>query len=285
MRRSHHARRKRDPVNGRPVPFAKDVTCEDRPQSKSGGRAVVLHYHIFKNAGTSVDKILKRNFGDRWSTQEFKGPRRHNKEAIAGFLKHNPNVDALSSHTARLPPPDVEGLTIIPIVFVRHPIDRLRSAYEFERKQNANTLGARLAKQHDLKGYLEALLNGEANRQARNFQTYRLAQNEPGRRPELERATEALQHLPFVGLVEAFEHSLTLLVSVMRAYFPDFRYTNEHENASQSRDGTLSERLKLVEESLGAVFYKRICDCNMEDMAIYELLSLQFRGVGRSEQA
>jgi hypothetical protein len=34
-------------------------------------RTIILHYHLFKNAGTSVDAILKRNFGDKWVTSEF----------------------------------------------------------------------------------------------------------------------------------------------------------------------------------------------------------------------
>jgi len=27
-------------------------------------RGVIIHYHLFKNAGTSVDAILRRNFGE-----------------------------------------------------------------------------------------------------------------------------------------------------------------------------------------------------------------------------
>ena len=36
-------------------------------------RTVILHYHLFKNAGTSVDRLLQRNFPDAWATREFSG--------------------------------------------------------------------------------------------------------------------------------------------------------------------------------------------------------------------
>ncbi len=34
-------------------------------------KVIVAHYHLFKNAGTSVDAILAKNFGSNWSKIEF----------------------------------------------------------------------------------------------------------------------------------------------------------------------------------------------------------------------
>ena len=34
-------------------------------------RTIILHYHLFKNAGTSIDAILKDNFDEKWVTREF----------------------------------------------------------------------------------------------------------------------------------------------------------------------------------------------------------------------
>src|SRR5215469_6312036 len=124
------------------------------------GRPLVIHYHIFKNAGTSVDEVLRRNFGAGWQEQEFegKGASRAHRSSIRQYLRSRPEITALSSHTAFLPPPRLAGVSIFPIIFVRHPIDRLRSAYLFERTQNANTVGAKLARAHDFRGYLSGLL-------------------------------------------------------------------------------------------------------------------------------
>ncbi len=36
-----------------------------RPGPDQPRRRVILHYHIFKNAGSTIDFILARNFGHR----------------------------------------------------------------------------------------------------------------------------------------------------------------------------------------------------------------------------
>ena len=37
-------------------------------------RHVIVHYHIFKNAGSTVDSVLKNNFGDRCGSIEGRNP-------------------------------------------------------------------------------------------------------------------------------------------------------------------------------------------------------------------
>ena len=185
----------------------------------SDGRTLIVHYHLFKNAGTSVDELLKRNFGGRWAQMEFEGgPGRERKSVqLTNYLLERPNLLAFSSHTAQLPVPVLEGASIFPIIFVRHPIDRLRSAYSFERVQNADTLGARIAKQNDFAGYLREHLQLPLNRSVRNFQTGRLARNEiAAAGSELQRALRALKALPFIGLVEAYDQSVERLEATVK---------------------------------------------------------------------
>src|SRR6185437_1347384 len=141
---------------------------------------LVFHYHLFKNAGTSVDEMLKINFGDKWEQGEFRHPagKHSDTDEVAAFLRLRPHLRAFSSHTALLPLPEI-GRLVFPIFFIRHPIDRINSAYSFERRQIADTHGARLAKEQDFPGYVRRLLESPGNGQARNFQTSRLARNEP----------------------------------------------------------------------------------------------------------
>ena len=86
-------------------------------------RTVILHYHYFKNAGTSVDDILARNFPGAWMTGEFDGMNNH--EAVARWIAANPQASAFSSHTAQFPLPAIEGVMVLPVVFLRHPLDRI----------------------------------------------------------------------------------------------------------------------------------------------------------------
>ncbi len=236
------------------------------------GRTLVVHYHLFKNAGTSVDELLKRNFGGRWAQAEFEGgPGRERKSVqLVNFLMERPNLLAFSSHTAQLPAPVLEGVLVFPIVFVRHPIDRLRSAYSFERVQKADTLGAQIAKENDFAGYLREHLRLPLNRSVRNFQAGRLARNEPVMAgTELERALRALKALPFVGLVEAYDQSIERLEVLLRPRFPRFQAVTVHRNATRAEHSSLEDRLAAVEKEIGAELFKTICTANADDLEVY----------------
>lgn len=231
---------------------------------------VIVHYHIFKNAGTSVDVMLQQNFGDRWTEIEFPEP---DPEAPPGnplgdFLRARPDLVAVSSHTAQLPPPSPD---VFPILFLRHPLDRLRSAYEFERVQEADTHGAWLAKRHDFAGYVRELLAVPEFRQARNFQTQRLAANEPPEAgSERERALRALETLPFVGLVENYAQCAAQLAERLRVHFPDFTLIAAHENRTEGRRDSLEARLAAMREELPEALWEELLAANADDFAVWE---------------
>jgi hypothetical protein len=243
------------------------------PPEKAYTRTLVFHYHLFKNAGTSVDEILRQNFAGFWAEQEFHaGGWRANLEEVAAYLRARPELKAFSSHTALLPVPKIDGVRVFPIFFVRHPIDRLQSAYAFERKQKAETHGARLAKEHDFAGYVRELLKHPRG-QARNFQTTRLSFNEPARAgSERERAMRTLQALPFVGLVDAYDRSVERLETLLKPHFPDFRGAKVHKNVTRSKGSELEERLASIEKEVGSEFYAEICAANSDDMEIYSIV-------------
>ena len=237
------------------------------------GRSVILHYHLFKNAGSSVDEMLRRNFPGRWIAQEFNLPPRERAQALLAFVQQNPQVDAISSHSALLPVPQIENVRIFPIIFIRHPIDRLRSAYLFERAQDSETLGSRLAKAHDFAGYLREHLIIPGHRHVRNFQTYRLSRNCAGRKNrELVRALRALDRLPFVGLVEAFEQCLEHLEPLLQSRFPGFRAEVARENVTSS-GMTLGERLAWARDTLGEALYSEVCVANADDFALHQAVT------------
>lgn len=230
-------------------------------------RAIIIHYHFFKNAGTSVDAILQRNFGDRWASREY--PPRATPDAARDLLVANPQIAVLSSHTLPLPPPDVPGAEILPILFIRHPLDRLKSAYLFERDQQADTDGSRLARQHDFAGYLRARLAILGDRSCRNFHSYRFAMGASANGgSELERALHTLDRLPFVGSVEAFEPSLAALADMVKPWFPEFRVFYARENVSRP-PSSIEERLAQLKRELGDETFDLVAAANADDMELY----------------
>jgi hypothetical protein len=211
----------------------KIVSADAASRDVAISRSVVLHYHLFKNAGTSVDRILKRNFAAAWVTREFNPGPQGNARDVAAWISESTDAIAFSSHTATGPLPTVAGVAIVSILMLRDPIARIRSAYQFERQQDADTFGANVAKQTDLEGYVRARLAVAGDRQCRNFQTARLASFDPGGGSELDRATRALGMITVVGLVDRFDQAMARLADALRPSHPAFRWQSVAANRSE----------------------------------------------------
>ena len=183
-------------------------------------RTIILHYHLFKNAGTSIDSILQENFGEQWITKEFKSVINNTPEVIQ-WINENPQAIAFSSHTMNGPIPKIDGVKIISIAMLRDPVKRIISAYKFERMQSSDSWGAQLAKQLSFEEYVVTRLQEERDTQCRNFQTARLATLRPGDEPKIQRAIEALNDLSVVGIVEDFNKSLKKIASKILEEFKE----------------------------------------------------------------
>lgn len=197
-------------------------------------RTIILHYHLFKNAGTSFDTILKSNFGDRWITKEFAGRPDGHMDLVTDWIRQHPDAVAFSSHTATGPIPKIDGVNIVSVLFLRDPIERIRSAYKFERAQGIDTVGAKLAAENTFEGYVRARLAIKEDRQCRDFHIHRLAAFVRGPEPELDRAIAGLKELSLVGLVEDFDHSIARLAAILLPYFPEFAWKQVRANVSPS---------------------------------------------------
>ncbi len=169
-----------------------------------------------------------------------------------------------------MPAPRIAGVEILPIVFLRHPLDRLKSAYTFERTQDANTAGAVLAKRMDFAGYLRARLATPNDRSCRDFQASRLAMAVPAREGgERERAFAAIDRLPFVGLVERFAPSIRRLEAQARGLFPEFRSFSVWANASRTTGDGIDERIAEIRRELGEEDFAAIVMANLTDIDLY----------------
>lgn len=236
-------------------------------------RPLIVHYHLFKNAGSSVDAILRANFANRWRGAEFAPEWATQLLELDEILAKDNELIAISSHTLSFPPSRIPGAQVLPIVFLRHPLDRQKSAYNFERTQRADTLGARVAKDRDFAGYIRTRLGDPEDRGCRDFQAWRLAMMEPtGEGTELERALRVIDTLPFVGLVEAFEQSIVALERLLRPLFPAFRGFVVRENVTHPAGQTLDERLRGIASALGPDLLRAFETANGGDFELYRRL-------------
>jgi len=230
---------------------------------------VVVHYHLLKNAGTSLDDALKTVFGSRWRNVEAKKGHHLPPDELASFIRRTPAAQVVSSHNAALPVPEIEGVSVLPVLFLRHPIDRVPSIYRFERKQfPVRTRGAMMAKVMSFPRYVRWRLGYDEL--IANFQVERLSRGS-ARPGTLEGALEALERLPFVGVVERYEESLRILEGHLGGAFPRTRLEVVHSNVSKGRASSLERRLRTARESLGAALYEELLERNREDLELHRV--------------
>ena len=250
-------------------------------QPTSSIKPIVAHYHLFKNAGTSVDTILKQNFGSAWREIEFKKMgRKSNYKLVENWLMKHREIEAFSSHTAMFPLPTIANATLIPIVFLRHPIDRLWSVYKFERRhKKVLNHSIKIAQKYDFAGYLNYHLDRMGDRSCRNFQTYRFSFLD--RQPnfvEFAKAMNGLNSLPIVGIVEEFDRSMQYYANAIVKHYPSFQAKSVRINTTSHHNLSLTEKLDTIETSLDTRTYQRLLDANRDDLMLYEAAKIKLLG-------
>lgn len=231
----------------------------------------ICHYHIFKNAGTSLDKALQKHFGSNWSA--FEGIHAHdiksNQELMA-FLSSHPDIKAVSSHLCRPTTPLKE---ILPIVFLRDPLARARSVYEFTRLDKSQPF--RESALGTFSDYLTWALSGAPGGLViRSYQVVHLSSASfcpegilfaIAAESHFEEAIQLLKSWPVIGIVEQYARSIKLIEKIYQNYFPDLTLTYEHENITSTGNNT-----SKIREEIGEGLFNEFNKQNKFDYQLYE---------------
>ncbi len=197
-------------------------------------RTVIIHRHIFKNAGTTFDSILKNNFGEAFCDHRDDVPmRKEGEKYLLQYLNEHPEIKALSSHHLWFNPASDDRFQFIPVLFLRHPIERMRSVYNFERQQQSDTPGANMAKKLDFKTYVTWRMQNDVSPVLRNMHTRYLAGVKgpnPLHKKHLSAAIKTLEQNPFIGVVDLFDKSLQIFDNEFKklGMVLDFSYTPQN---------------------------------------------------------
>jgi len=244
-------------------------------------KIVCLHFHIFKNGGTTLEWILNQNFGSNAISKDTDDPKGilENK-IILDILKKNEKIKAISSHQLRFPLPEKEGVLFIPIVFFRHPIDRAFSIYSFQRNRtDADRPGIRKAKELDLNGYIKWNLEMKKFMPMKNFQVIFLSDKPVETKVndlDYNLALKRMKNCSVLGVVDRFDESLVVAEEVLRPYFPGIDLSYVKQNVSKDRSGNLEEKIeagkKLVEnETMDMLMEENDFDLQLYSKANEEL--------------
>lgn len=265
-------------------------------------RKIIVHYHFYKNAGTSVDKILQNSFNERWISCDVKDislsnevikkfqiytktineHTRMSSDVLKAIILDSHNKIAFSAHQIVMPIPKFdEQIIIYPIFFIRHPVDRLLSGFRFECGQ----LGINIESSD---AFVEYVSNKYSNPQTNpfdNFHALRLGNvdpSKPGSVGSLDRdkilgnAKNLLKNISFYGIVELFDDSLKKMSDYLIEDFPNIKVKSYWLNYSRNKGQTLKERIDLLKNKIGENLFQYILDRNSMDMELYDFAVSEF---------
>ena len=265
--------------------FLKLFTIQNHPIScaLSERRVVIVHNHLFKNAGSSVDWALKENFGRNFIDHRDDESMRKGAEYLGSYLTKDSKVSAISSHHLTLPLPEIENTKLLHLMMFRHPVERVTSVYNYERKQkNASTPGAVHARKLSLRDYILWRMETNVGPTIRNFHAIRSLPVRQVKRKaitkdELQMAIESIQSIPLLGLVDEFDESMILFEETLRQYFPSIDLSYKMQNINQDKQITQQERIAQLREEIGDEVYQLLLERNKEDLALYDAVVEEFQ--------
>ena len=241
-------------------------------------RPVLVHYHIFKNAGTSVDVALQRSFGSRWTTFEGSHARdAQTSEQLGRFLADRPEVCAVSSHLAR-PPLPFPGCR--PIVFLRHPLLRARSVYEFVRRYPEQP-GYRASQQQSFSRFVEWALDADEAEGAGVIRDCQLGhfmnpllgtelRTAPPTVRDLHEAKVLVESWGIVGIVEDYKTSARRFQEKYASEFPDLDFVDVRANRTSTGIPDVEGAMRAMREELGTELFDRLIEANQLDLELYD---------------
>jgi len=237
-------------------------------------KPLCLHFHIFKNAGTTIDWILKKNFGKQFATLDHKKPGEIlSWEEVLSHIDGQKDVKAFSSHQIRFPLPQSDSYDFLPMIFIRHPIDRAFSIYSFnKRRRDANAMGVIKAKELSLADYIRWNLENKKHMTMKNFQVLYLSHRDNTsevNQNDFDTAISNFKKSPIIGLVDRLDESLVVAEEELHRNFEKIDLSYVKQNVSADREDDLSKRSEKNAAQIGDKLMEELTAHNSFDSKLY----------------
>jgi len=250
-------------------------------------RKVICHYHIYKNSGSSFDALLKKNYGD--ALISFDGPFAFfsiDQEQLGRIIQRYGHAIAFSSHQTRLPVPVSLDFRVLPVVFIRHPLLRIRSIYQFKRKQDDGTKTSAAARSQSFDEWIGYCFSDAMEiTQVSNAQTRIVGgayqQNPLVRRVDermicdVDQALRNLKNVELLGRTEFFDQDVGCFAGILERHGLDFKFDamRPRNVTVNNLHKTIDERVAEIEDLLSAENYRRLRSANDQDMQLFDYVS------------
>jgi hypothetical protein len=240
-------------------------------------RFVLVHYHLFKNAGTTVESILEREFPERFATLHGSHPDSVlDGRQLAAFLREHPEISAVSSHHLRYPLPLSRRTILFDCFFLRHPLARIHSFYGHYRRLNSSDSLSRMANEKTSKSFVKWLV-GHAPNMVSDVQVQQLANagvfRRPADRDDLDRAVKVVRQMSMPGLGERFDESLVVAEYFLRPAFPTLSLEYIARNVSDPAGQELSTQGERLKSMWGEDLYQELVRLNRLDLELHAAAS------------
>lgn len=249
-------------------------------RQKEPPRTIIVHYHIFKNAGSSVDRLLQMAFGNGWASLEGPTPTSLLRpDDLSTFIRDRPEIVAVSSHLLR--PPAPPGVRVLPVVLIRHPLDRAFSVYSHLRRHHDGAATGTVAQQASFPQFVLWCLNNKTlggmvitNYQVihlspasfRNGHIYHAIATEN----DLQHVIHYLSDFTCFGTVDLFDTVMSNLRKKAAAHHLHIPALTTTENATPGRLEDLDERLQVAKGLLGPDLNQLYINENELDYRLYK---------------
>jgi hypothetical protein len=237
-------------------------------------RLVILHYHIFKNAGSTIEDILDHSFGERFAKVDMSaGEGLISNPDLVRFFDARPNLRAFSSHQVRHPLPEAPGYLFFDICFLRDPIDRIRSIYTyFRQRPNPADPMSDLANRTALGDFIASMIQ-DFPLFVKNVQVNLLAcagdSDEPEPR-DLDLAIQRMLATSFLGVVDCFDQSVAAGAQALRRAFPELDCARPAVNVSDGLQGTIASRTEKLRQACSQEVYGELLRLNSLDRQLVD---------------
>jgi len=228
-------------------------------------KPVLLHFHIFKNAGMTFGWVLENNFQKDHVRMDDIDGKVLGSEIVKRFIEKYPSVKAFSCHNMDISIQNTSEIEFIKLIFIREPIDRACSIYSYNKNVNTGKQeSVENAKKMKLQEYIEWHLENNTG-QMQDTQTKYLT---GFKSKDVEVAIKNLKETNVVCVVDRFDESMVIAEEHLKTKFPNVDLSYVIQNVTSENNIKIKEKIDGRKKELG-VTGRKLEDNNKKDYAIY----------------